>query len=513
MIDVRCRWCGSPFKLVELMGAKVYICGADGCFQRCLRWVLTVRQPNPERKAGVTRPRLMFLPLPGQVDGLEAVEASRDGGPTRILLGGSAGGAKSHFLRWMHYTFALRYPGLRTLILRRTFPELETTHILRAEGEVKWLGAEYGKTNRMIRWSNGSLTKFGHSADPEEVTNYLSSEWDLISFDELVTFEREQAMLIASRARSTRDDGWRALVVSGTNPGGPEAAWVKEWYIDQSVDRAEFPDYRPEAYKFVPIGLSDNPYLGTDYEQTLRELPPVLRKAYLEGSWDAWAGQFFPEWDKRRHVVEWPGFDPRGCRVWCGIDWGYVSHGVCLWAAVGFDGQLYVFDEYTFRHTVVSEVAEEIRRRSAAWGVKPVYVADTQMWGGADQSGESMAETMQRLGVPLVQADKDRVNGWARVRHWLKDAPNGRPWLQVHPRCTGLTRTFPQLASNKHRPEDVDSDGPDHWGDALRYLIAARPAPGGVLYSQSYPPGSLGAALARQRRRENAGKSRLRRHA
>lgn len=503
MINPRCCWCGRRFVYWEAGKAKFYRCPSDPCYDRCLARHISVNVPNPDRKHGFEKPRILYMPLPRQVEVMELCEAAS--GPTRILTGGSAGGSKSHGLRWLHYSLALKRPGFRGLILRRTFPELETTHILRAETEVRMLGAEYGRTSRMIRWSNGSITKFGHSADPDEVTNYLSSEWDLISFDELVTFEREQAMLISSRARSTRDDGWRAKVVSGTNPGGPQAAWVKEWYIDKDVDRVEYPSYDPVKYAFVPAGLEDNPYLGNDYEMTLRDLPPLLRKAYLEGSWDIWPGQFFPEWDRARHVADWAGFDPRGQRVVCGIDWGYIAPGVCLWAACTGEGKLYVFDEYTFNRTVVSEVAREIARRSQAWGVKPTYVADTQMWGGADQTGEDMAETMARWKVPLVPANKDRVNGWARLRHWLADAPDGRPWVQVHPRCTGLIRTLPQQQSEKHRPEDVDSDGPDHHVDALRYVMSARPAPGAQTVRRGFPAGSLGALLQRERRRERHG--------
>jgi len=498
MIIPRCCWCGSRFKYGMVEKAAVYYCPSAACFLRCRSRAISVNIPNPDRKSGMEQPRVVYFPLPKQVEVMEAVESGRY---MRILTGGARGGSKSHGIRWLHYAMALKYPGLRTLILRRTFPELEATHILRAEPETRMLGAEYGRTSRIIRWSNGSITKFSHSADPDEVTTFLSSEWDLISRDELVTFERDQAFQIASSARSTRDDGWRAVCVDGTNPGGPQAAWVKEWYIDKEVDRDEYPDYDPDQYLFVPANLHDNPYLGADYERSLRDLPPMLRKAYLDGSWDIWPGQFFPEFDRARHVREWGGFDPRGRRVFCGVDWGYVAPGVCLWATVTDEGVLYVFDEYTFKMTVCGEVAQEIARRSKAWGVRPTYVADTQMWGGADQTGEDMAETFARFRVPLVQANKDRVNGWARLRHWLRDAPNGQPWLQIHPRCAGLIRTWPQQQSAAHKPEDVDSDsGTDHHVDAMRYLCSARPAPGMVSSARRYPEGTLGAMKQREAR-------------
>ena len=172
-----------------------------------------------------------------------------------------------------------------------------------------------------------------------------------------------------------------------------------------------------------------------------------------------------------------------------------------MWIAVEPEGHAYVFDEYTFKQTIVSDVAKEIKRRSKEWGVKPFYVADTQMWGGQDQTGEDMRETFARMGVPLVQAHKDRINGWQRVRAWLGPSPDGRPWLQVHPRCAYLIRTLPSLQQDEHDPEIVDSDGDDHAADALRYAVMARPAPGQTSANRVLPVGSIGWMLAREGRR------------
>jgi hypothetical protein len=37
-----------------------------------------------------------------------------------------------------------------------------------------------------------------------------------------------------------------------------------------------------------------------------------------------------------------------------------------------------------------------------------------------------------------------------------------RPWMLIHPRCTYLIRTFPQLVMDDTNPEDMDTTGPDH---------------------------------------------------
>jgi hypothetical protein len=97
-----------------------------------------------------------------------------------------------------------------------------------------------------------------------------------------------------------------------------------------------------------------------------------------------------------------------------------------------------------------------------------------------------------------VQADKRRVGtmdrplGWQRFRHWLKDSPDGVPWLTVSPECPYTARTIPALVSDSHKPEDVDSDGEDHAADALRYFVMSRPPIGeSVTKRQAVLPGSF----------------------
>ena len=501
-VIARCCWCGTRLTRVRVLRADVWACmrktpeGWTPCFNRCLSQALTYRKASERAKDGMGAERMFWLPLPKQVEALETVLAGRP----RVLFGGARGGGKSDFLRKFHYMQALKYENFHGLILRRKFPELEQTHIMRARREAGVLGGVYKETTRIIEWPNGSVTRFGHCQTDDDAENYLSAEYDLISFDELVTFPFGMTMRIISSLRSAGRPGYTPQVVNGTNPGGPEAWWVKAMYIDREVDREDYPDYDATDYAFIPSKLEDNPYLDAQYEKTLLALPPMLRKAYRDGSWDVWPGQYFSEWDRSVHVAEWGGWSPRGCRVYAGIDWGYIRPGCCIWMAVTPEGRMYVFDEYTFKQTITTTVAKEIKRRSAEWGVKPVYVADTQMWGGQDQTGEDLRETFGRCGVGLTQANKDRVNGWQRMRAWLALAPDGKPWMQVHPRCVALARAIPALIQDKNRPEDVDTDSDhDHWPEAVRYVCSARPAPGMYSASRRMAEGSLGWLLARER--------------
>jgi hypothetical protein len=91
-------------------------------------------------------------------------------------------------------------PGYRALLLRRTWRELETTHIERIIAEAPQLGATYFKSEYRLRFPNGSVIEFGHVEDDSALSQYLSTEYDAIYFDELVSFTERQFKFIASRA-------------------------------------------------------------------------------------------------------------------------------------------------------------------------------------------------------------------------------------------------------------------------------------------------------------------------
>lgn len=472
----RCCWCGGRFVWAVYGESGGWVCETAACRARQLARAIVTEAGGKKQ--------LLWLPLPRQVEFLEAPQKY-------VLFGGAAGGAKSHALRWFAYLLCLKTPDFRVLLLRRTFKDLERTHMREAEREVRLFSGVFVPSAKLVRFPNGSVLEFGHCEDAGAASNYLSAEYDAILPDELVTFERDMSLLIWSRAR-TRKPGVTPLVRPATNPGGPQSAWVRSFFIDKNVDRGEFPHYDPDDYAFIPSKLEDNPYLNQDYEQGLLALPEALRRAYREGDWDIFPGQFFPEWRRARHVTPTPlAYPPEYPRVRA-IDWGYVKPGWCGWFVLLPDGEAYLEEEYVFTRTIGADVAKVIDRRTKERRVRVRYtVADTAMWAPESDTGESLAETFARHGVPLIKADKDRVNGWQRVRHWLQDSPAGRPWLRVSPGCPYAIRTLPSLVSDAQKPEDVDSDGEDHAGDAWRYWAMSRPMPGAMAVAAKRPEGSF----------------------
>ena len=75
------------------------------------------------------------------------------------------------------------------------------------------------------------------------------------------------------------------------------------------------------------------------------------------------------------------------------------------------------------------------------------------------------------MGVSFDPAKKaDRLTGWNVMRRMLADAGKlDVPGLYIARNCSYFWETVPYLGRDQKRVEDVDSLGPDHAADAVRY--------------------------------------------
>lgn len=292
-------------------GWTPWMCWGEACWSRQLSWAVT----RGKREKGGTHQieKWLFCPVPKQVIFLERAKALRlawakahagmadesELPATRILYGGAAGASKSHGLRWSLYRDCLLYRNMNCLLLRRTFKQLKDTHLRQMEREQYQIGAQYLSGDREMKFpQTGSLIVAGHCEADVDAEQYLSTDYDRIVFDELVTFAVEPSLEIMSRARTpmTKDDIYAdggAQVWGGTNPGGRGALWVKSFFVDREADPDTYPNYLSELYDFVPASLADNPYLDPGYRTSLMQLSQTRQRQLLDGDWNAFEGQFF----------------------------------------------------------------------------------------------------------------------------------------------------------------------------------------------------------------------------
>src|SRR6266850_2672960 len=166
-----------------------------------------------------------------------------------LLALGTRGTGKSTTLRWDAIIRCLTFPNFRALILRRTMPDLRKSHLAFIDYEMRMLGGVFLHTTFEAKFPNGSVLQFSHCEKMTDVLNFLSSEWGFIGFDELSTFTLEMFLQISAAARAPLSAPYVAIVRACSNPLGPGAAWMKQWFIDRDVNLAEYPDYHPDDFE------------------------------------------------------------------------------------------------------------------------------------------------------------------------------------------------------------------------------------------------------------------------
>lgn len=499
-----CCWCRSH--LVKL-GAS-YWCPTTACNLRQRQSAVGVQVWSKEKKSSVTR--YLWVPTPYQAALEQATGRYR-------LGGGAAGPGKSTGGRWMLYRRAMRIQGYEALVLRRTFPELEKTHLRRMAQECELLkkhgvAVEFLETKRVMKFkATDALIECGHMEDDDAVQKYLSTEYDDILADEGSTFNPKPLLELSTRARSTKpqvvaDGGARFLVL--TNPGGPSHQTLVDFFIDKAPDFDEYPalkgKYDPEQWQFLPARLEDNPYLKEDYETDLAVLSKWRYEQLRHGDWRVIAGQFFGDWAPSVHVRELAL--PSDIEYFASLDWGYSSPGCVLWWACLPDGHYHIVGEWKYSLITDDEIAAGIHAKTRELGIKRLrYIAaDPAIWARDGRNrGQSRAETLQRLGLPMRKSDNDRLNGWPRIHALLRPAADGIPWLTVSPNCRYLIRTMPLAQSDKSNPEDVDTNGDDHALDTLRYGAMSRPSPSAKASKPPLPRGAAGHLLSAVRSRSS----------
>ncbi len=259
--------------------------------------------PAPEKIAPAPRAVIIsdwYTPFPRQREFHES-------GAKYRLFGGAAGPGKTKALLWEAIRQANRYPRVDTLILRRTFPELESSLIAYFRRDVpKELYRSYNESKHVVTWHNGSTTRFGHCAHENDIYQYQGAEYLFIGLDETTHFTLKQWQFLTSRNRCPVR-GTFPNMAGASNPGNIGHAWVKALWIDKRAPAGmERPDnYNPLDYDFVKATVADNPIYADDreYRRTLDSLPSHLRRAFLEGDWNVFAGQYFDVFNRARHVV------------------------------------------------------------------------------------------------------------------------------------------------------------------------------------------------------------------
>lgn len=431
-----------------------------------------------------------------------AARAWNDRG-AEVLLSGPAGTGKSVALLFKLHQLALKYPGMRGLIVRKTQVSLSSTaldtwrkHIIteaEAAGMLRFYGGSAAEPPQ-YRYANGSMIGIGGMDKP---TKIMSSEWDIAYVQEAIELSVTDWEAITTRLRNGVVPYQQ--IIADTNPDLP-THWLKK--------RAE-----SGRTTLIESRHEDNPMLfqrhkgqlvitdrGADYIAKLDALTGPRHARLRKGLWVSAEGAIYDDFDPAVHVIdrfdipwEWPR--------WWSVDFGFVHPFVLQCWTQDPDGQLILYREvYRTGRTVdqhARDLLDLITDPDPAFDGPRIMAKDGRIWREprpqaviCDHDAEGRQTFTAQTGLPTKAADKRVLEGIQRVQRRLRPRGDGRPGLVImrdaaihrdqalveaaKPACTAEELpgyTWAVKPGNAQMLKEEPLKEMDDGSDALRYLV------------------------------------------
>jgi hypothetical protein len=495
----------------------------------------------------------IYKPWPHQLDFHTSLAKYR-------LQVGSYGSGKSRPLLWEAVFHALEFPGSNSIILRKTTPDLKRTVIDKFESDIpRELYDYYHETDKIVhfgaverrrieadaetgeyRWLKtnnlpgcllhgptclkrelpyerqcafcrdhemvSSNVQFGACERDKDVGKYLSTEYVYIGFEELGEFSFFTWDALAGRNRCPIP-GSRPCMAAATNPMGIGWSWIKKSWVDKKAPPGMDPEkYDPADYFYIHSTVDQNPIYAKDKEYIRRLEASPLRDKIRWGKLDSVTGQYFDNWEDRRHVRPRSDFTFQYWQpVWIGWDYGFGHYACIVFFTKAilkprWEGEKARLVNVTLREIILhentptqqcealiasiprndeGEYAEDIESIHFSWERFNRTVADHTV---ADDVGDLLAAA----GLPRpTRSNTDRVAGWTKM-YELLDADE---WFVLEGQCPSLVEAIPLLVRGDGVTTDIEDvikpkglSLNDDIGDACRYAIA------GTLLSEGDKP-------------------------
>ena len=403
-----------------------------------------------------------------------------------VFYGGARGGGKSYAMLVDPLRYCHRATH-RALLIRRTMPELRDliNHSQRLYSRA-FPGAKWREQEKEWRFPSGAKIEFGYAENMTDVLRYQGQSYTWIGIDELPQYPTPDIYNFLRSSLRSVDPEIPVFMRATGNPGNVGSQWVREMFVNPSTPNKKFDvkistpvGVRKISRRFIPAKLQDNPYLmqTDDYYIMLASLPETQKRQFLDGDWDAFDDSAFPEFKKQTHVVE--SFEiPKGWNRFRAADWGYSSPACCLWFAIDYDNNIWIYRELYVTKNTADQFARKVLELEHGEYIN-YGVLDSSTWAKRGDVGPSIAETMIQNGCrwrPSDRSPKSRINGKLEVHKRFTLNPDTKePGLMILSNCRNLIRTLSTLPVDSNNPEDVDTKAEDHAYDALRYGCMSRP--------------------------------------
>ena len=421
-------------------------------------------------------------------------------GCDRVGFGGARGGAKSGGGRRILLVLLSENPGTVGLILRRTYPELYKSHIIKIFEEMPETRDWYRERDKEFRIPNGSRLFVGSAEHPGDMSSYYSAEFDFIMVDEAQEFGQDELERLSISNRSTKA-GIQPATLFTFMPGMSEAGLPpmglpylrrvfpdKDWRDEELQHRWAFvqafawDNVEWARSELVKDGLGEEDFYSWDegrrrdyfidrtmFGKNLSGMTNAsLREAWLNGTWSKFTGQYFDSWDYDKNtlsvesVEDWLAEMTRlrvKPRWWLSDDWGDHHPNALYLHGMDHKGQIKTVAEDWARGLSEPEIARRAVAMCSTWNAVPeAFIMGWDAFGRLSKHTrqpitQQIAKCLPSNFPPPFPADASpgtRVSGAQFMKQMLVDR-----W-QVSRECVKLIECLPNMVRDMERnPEDV----------------------------------------------------------
>ncbi len=291
----------------------------------------------------------------------------RPGEPCMLAMKGAWRSGKSTAVFRRFTQHHLDNPGLRSLVVRRTYPELKDTLFpwiwYEDENPDNWkrLGI-IKKVNQdeMTIWlTNGGRVDFRSALKDkkEDPAKFGSIGYGLIWIEEASEITHKTFLTLKGRLSQM---GMPLEMLLSFNP-----PTNRHWLHDEFVKVQE-----PQRQLYT-LSMEDNrEYLPKGYIESHDHMPPSWRKRYVDGEWGILTegDPVHPNYDERKHVSEKPLMWDKREPIIRGWDGSVTAvYFACTWKQLQRNRRLFTFKTRIWINAGVANIKKDVLRLSTTW--------------------------------------------------------------------------------------------------------------------------------------------------
>ncbi len=397
------------------------------------------------------------------------------------LFGGARGAGKSFLWQWLSISYAVKYAGIKIVIVRETHQELVLNYMEDMQQILAGV-AEYQAGKERFLFPNGSVIQFQYYRNKSDSTKFQGLSIDVLFIDEVCNIEKDLIVGLTKTVRGV--NGLPKRVYYSANPYGKSFSYIKRLFVDRNFGEFENPD----DYSFISATIYDNvmwkkldPDGFESYVRELKSQAPYMVRAELEGVWDNSAMQYFSMFKDEKHTYIGQKYFSKKAHFYRVVDYG-LDRAVCLYVAKDYDGVAHVYDMISEPDLHINEFAQKMLERGKLYDfelneyIMPQFlytVLPHDMGQRSQESGRSKEMLFNEAGIePTITLKRERKSvGWMNIVNLLQQ----EKILIESQKCERLIKHLLELQSNPQMKDEILDDNHElsHEPDALRYLAMA----------------------------------------